>query len=388
MDFITIELTAADPAAFLHRLQNAAIPILDVESQEDYTIRFRVSRTDAKAVTALADKQGITWKEVRHRGLFWPLRHLLSRPVLMLGLLVILALSLWVPSRIFFIRVEGNVRVPTTQIVEQATECGLSFGACRRDIRSQHVKNGLLEAIDSLQWVGVNTKGCLAVITVREREASPQESDNYTVGSVVAQRDGVIAELTVLRGTAQCQPGQAVKAGQVLISGYTDCGICIRGTQAAGDVYAYTNRVFTAIAPTDCSQTRQITATERKYSLIIGKKRINFTNSSGNLGTTCAKIYSENYVTLPGGFQLPIALVTETYLYAETESTDGPEPQEQLAQFSQQYLLAGMQAGQVLQKNEVFTKLDGLYRLDGVYSCREMIGLFLPEENLPKYEND
>lgn len=388
MDYITMELTSADPADFLLRLQNAGITLLDVHSPGDYTLRFRVSRTDTKTVASLAEKQGISWKELRRRGIIWPMSRLFCRPMLCLGLLGLLILSFWVPSRIFFIRVEGNVNVPTAQIVGLATECGISFGTCSREIHSQRVKNGLLEGIDSLEWVGVNTKGCVAVISVREREPEPEETQRFSVGSVVALRDGVIAELTVLRGTAQCSPGQAVKAGQVLISGYTDCGISIRADRAEGDVYAYTNRVLTVVTPTEYSQKQPISATKKKYSLIIGKKRINFSNSSGNLEPTCAKIYSENCVTLPGGFCLPIALVTEVCTYADTQLYEAIEPQQLLMRFSDQYLLSQTQGGQVLQKGEVFTQLDGLYRLDGAYSCREMIGLFLPEENLPNYEND
>ena len=388
MDYITIELTSADPANTLQRLQNAGITLLDVESPGDFRLRFRISRADQKSVTALADKQGEAWKVLHHKGFFWPLRRLFRRPVLCLGLFLLLLVSLWVPSRVFFIQVEGNASVPTAQIVELTTECGISFGVRSRDIRSQQIKNALLEAIPSLQWAGINIKGCVAVISVRERSSAQEDEPNFTIGSVIAQRDGVIAELTVLRGIAQCSPGQAVKAGQVLISGYADCGICIRATQAEGDVYAYTNRVFTAVTPTEFAQKQQIAATRKKYSLIIGKKRINFANSSGNLEPTCAKIYSEKYVTLPGGFRLPIALVTETYLYADTEPFEASDPQALLQQFAGRYLRTQMQAGEVLQKGEVVTWLDGLCRLDGVYSCREMIGLFLPEENLPNYENN
>ena len=62
-------------------------------------------------------------------------------------------------------------------------------------------------------------------------------------------RDGFIVSATVTRGNFLCRVGQSVKAGQVLISGYTDCGICIQATRAEGEIYAQTSRDFAAVTP-------------------------------------------------------------------------------------------------------------------------------------------
>ena len=49
--------------------------------------------------------------------------------------------------------------------------------------------------------------------------------------------------------SALCAPGQAVSKGQVLISGYTDCGLCVLSQRAQGEVMAYTGRSFSALMP-------------------------------------------------------------------------------------------------------------------------------------------
>ena len=388
MDRITLELISADPAASLRRLQQDGVLLENVDLAEELTLRFEISQTEAHYVMAQAQRYGETCRPVHHRGMVGHLTRILHRPVLWMGMVLLLFLSLWVPSRIFFVQVEGNVQVSTTQIVALATECGLSFGSCRRDLRSQQIQNALLEAVPELQWVGVNTKGCVAVISVRERSKAQETQPPVAIGSIVALRDGVIAEMTVLQGTALCQPGQAVSAGQVLISGYTDCGICIRAEQAKGEVFAYTSRVISAVIPTEYALKQPEPEPIKKYSLIIGKKRIFFSNSSGNLGESCAKIYLENYMTLPGGFRLPIALVTEVYGAATTSALHADSLQTELERYSQDYVLSQMLAGAVLHKAAILTEYEGALRLDTVYSCREMIGRFRPEENLPNYEND
>ena len=387
MAFLTIQITTPDAETLLLRLESAGITLFDILQGEDYVLRFRIRRSQLAVFRRLADRSGLPWKIIGKQGIYWALRRLLHRPVLVLGAVLLCALSLWVPSRIFFVQVQGNVTVPAQQIVQIATNCGISFGAPTSAVHAQQVKHTLMNALPQLQWAGVETKGCLVLITVREGSPPPTGGTNL-VGSIIADRDGVIWDMTVLQGNALCTPGQAVKAGQTLISGYTDCGLTIRATRAQGDVYAYTNRVLTAVTPTIWSKWGECRTTEKKYSLIIGKKRINFSNSSGILGSTCAKIYTENYLTLPGGFRLPIGIAMEAALIRERQTVTVADSAALLTDFAARYLRAQMQAGQVLSGSRNITEENGLCRLEGVYSCREMIGRFRPEENLPNYETD
>ena len=96
---------------------------------------------------------------------------------------------------------------------------------------------------------GVNTSGCVATVSVRERTDPEVTEQDSAVSNIVASRDGFIVSATVTRGNFLCRVGQSVKAGQVLISGYTDCGICIQATRAEGEIYAQTSRDFAAVTP-------------------------------------------------------------------------------------------------------------------------------------------
>ena len=209
----------------------------------------------------------------------------------------------------------------------------------------------------------------------------PENTDeNKTVGSVVAARDGVVTGVTAIRGNAVAKPGMAVKAGEVLISGYTDCGISIRAEKAAGEVYAQTQRNISAIYPADRQKRTQIIGTEKKYSLIIGKKRINFYFGSGICEGSCVKMYEENYMTLPGGFQLPVCLVTETWTYYDCQGVLEEPDSGMLADFAHSYLRGSMVAGKILSAEENICRQDDLWILTGQYACEEMIGQFRNEE--------
>ena len=166
---ITLEITGADISGTLRAMNNAEITLLATVPKGELTVQVTVLRQDYGKCKRIIEKRGDKITVKNRRGLYWTFRRLLDRPVLVLGMLLILAAALYLPSRVLFVRVEGNHRVPSRKILATAENCGIGFGASRRAVRSEKMKNNLLEAVPELQWAGVNTQGCVAVITVRER---------------------------------------------------------------------------------------------------------------------------------------------------------------------------------------------------------------------------
>lgn len=378
----SIKITSADPLGFLSALQNANISLSQVRYLDDLTLQLRFERRYWSDISAIAKKRDVKLEVLSETGFRPLLNRIGKRPVLLVGLLFMLAISFYLPTRILFIQVTGNQEVPTNRIVHALSEAGLDFGVIRKDIRSEKVKNALLHAVPELEWVGVNTAGCVANVSVRERQVKEEPEPSHGVTSIVAIRDGVIQEMTVTAGNPVCKVGQGVKAGQVLISGYTDCGISIKADRAEGEVYAATQRELEVVLPRATMILGEEVENTVKYSLIFGKKRINFFRDSGILDRKCVKMVDTNYLTLPGGFVLPVALVRETYYFYEdsVETMSAEDAGEALSRLTQAYLGGQMVAGKILSKSESISGDDQAYRLTGQYACLEMIGRQRNEE--------
>ena len=383
---IEAELTGADLERSLGLIAENGYQLYRIKLVDEFTCRFHLRRSDYKKVRNLVQKAGDSVKIVGRFGAYWTVERLKRRPVLLTVLVMLLSLALILPSRICFVQVEGNSSIPARLIIQRASECGICFGASRREVRSEKMKNALLSAIPELQWAGVNTKGCVAVISVREKTAASKEAE-AAVSRIVAGRDAVIVSCTVERGNMVCRVGQAVKTGDLLISGYTDCGIAIRASRAEGEIYGQTSRVISAVTPSEYTIQTEEACSQRKIALIIGKKRINFYKDSGILDTTCDKMSTVNYLTLPGGFVLPIGLVREKWIWYETENCAGAEDREEkiLTDFAEAYLDQQMLAGRILDQEHELTGGDGVLRLRSSYACIEMIGREQNEEILVDY---
>lgn len=376
-DRVRLRVVSADIWSRVRQLNQDSIPVFELFQEDDLTYSFWINRRNYAAVRACLEKRGDRVSLLRGSLLRSLEQSLLNRPVLYSGLVLFFALSLLLPTRILAIEVEGNTTVPARRILEAAAGAGIRFFSPCAEVRSERMKNALLAAVPELQWAGINTYGSRAVISVRERSASNQEPKQEPgISSIVAQRDGVIQSVTALRGSIQCREGQAVKTGQVLISGYTDCGICIRGERASGEVYAQTGRALRTVTPSTALFRGEPEGEQRRWWLTIGKNRINLWKDSGIWDSTCGRISREYGLRLPGGFLLPVSVTCETLVRYTIQEEPIPEEtaREGLSSFSQHYLSSQMIAGVITHAEETMEQLPGCYLLSGHYLCSEMIG--------------
>jgi len=380
---LDILFVSGNHADLLSRLNRAGISVYNLTEVDELTAQCRIRRQDYKYFLQISSKTGAEVTVLGESGLNQYVKRALRRAVLTVGILALILCTSYLPSRILFVHVQGNSKMPTEKIIERAEECGIYFGASRKDVRSEKVKNALISALPELQWVGVNTYGCVAEISVREKTLPSEDRVESGISSIVAATDGIIRDLTVTQGNALCKVGQAVKKGQVIISGYTDCGLLLIGTQAQGEVYAETKRSNAAVTPLMYSKREVQTEKNKKFSLLIGKKLIKFYNDSGISHTSCVKMYKKEYLMLPGGFRLPVAFITETVInYRSTDAYEAePQDFDWLSEASKYYLLTQTVAGKLLATEEQRSLNNGTCTIQGDYTCFEMIGRIQNEES-------
>ena len=386
-DRVEAELTSADLPALLSDCAAKGISIQRVSQLDSLTITICVSKKDIAKLKEIAQKTGSSFRIRKKIGLFYEVKRLKNRPVLLGSVMLLLFATLWLPERVLFLQVEGNQRIPSGQILEIANSCGIVFGASRRQVRSENMKNKLLERMPQLQWAGINTKGCTAVITVREREEDTSKARLGSVVSLIASRDGIVQSGTATAGTLLCKPGQVVQAGDVLVSGYTDCGISVRAERAKGEVFALTVRPITVATPLNYLSKGDREKEIKKYSLVIGKKHIFLSKDSGISYTTCDKIRREYILSLPGGFRLPVTLSVETLMIRKPQETGtlGTMAGELSMKAAKEYLQNTMVSGSVLDFDVSEEIADQLYQLHGNFLCNEMIARERNEEIIEEY---
>ena len=379
---LRVRITGADIGRTLQQLVQQGVSLRDIRWEDDLTVTLHLSSKDREMIVSVCNRHGNNLDFLEETGMFHLIKSISIRPVLAAGIMLLFALTVYLPTRVLFFSVEGNSSVPELRILETAEEYGIRFGASRESVRSEQIKNQLLEDIPELKWSGINTTGCTAVISVREQPVQTAQPASTGVSSIVAARDGRITSCTVTKGSTMCAPGQVVHGGQLLVSGYSDCGICIRVSEAEGEIFAETSRNLRSATPVQCLFRQERGSTQKRYSLLFGKKRINLWKGSGISPATCGRMYEEYYITLPGGFRLPVCLMIETLTDWETVPMDVlPEQVENsLKAFARKTVLKDSIAGRILREKQTLTEESGCYVLESSFFCSEMIGRVITEE--------
>lgn len=389
---LEIEVTSADITNLLNQLYNAGITLYHINYITDLSIRLKILKKDYQNVKKITSKLGSTIKCIRSIGLPYFFEMILRRPVLCVFFLIITTFIITVPNRIFFVYVEGNEIIPTNKIIEVAEKNGIRFGSLRRDVRSEKIKNLILENIPELRWIGINTSGCTAVISVKEKTAQENNNNNLkqTVCSIVASHDGIIQRYTVLNGNPLLEVGQAVMKGQVLVSGYTDCGIITKATHANAEIFALTFREINVVALKPTYVRNELLEKKVRYSIRVGKNIINLYKDSGILDTTCGKIYVEDFWELPGGFRFPISIIKETtVVYSEAQNAlTIANHASWIKDFAIGYIEDQMVSGEVISSKIAIDQTNAVTYLRGRYACSEMIAQIKLEDSIQKDEDN
>lgn len=383
---IKLMVHTAEPERLISLLAEQSVTLNHIVRKDDICIILEVHSKQLSVVKSIIEHCGGELKVLNNTAMHSHISEIFRHPILVIGAFIYIILLFYLPGRILFVQVEGNSYISSVEILDCANRCGIHFGSVRRDIRSEQVKNYLLDEIHDLSWVGVNTKGCVATITVKEKAKSEILQNNDHFCGIYSKKDAVIRKITVTQGTPLCQVGDAVTEGQLLISGYTDCGIKLRMDGAAGEVYGETTHDLHLITPMEyllrCGEGK----TNVNYSLLVGKKLIKLTNSSRISPAECVKIKEINYLLLPGGFQLPIALICEKISEYSTNNEiceiDGTS---WLKDLGRKYVEDEMTAGYICSENAHLETLEDVILLKGKYICNEMIGQIHYEEMDDRY---
>ena len=309
-----IRYTGADPARFLRRCTEAGIELEEVRAEGPFTCRLSLPLRDLDQVKKLAEMCGGTWEILTAEGFPTLWRTARRRGVLVI-LLAVAMMSLFTSSLfIWEITVgENDSEITDKEILLVLAEQGVGVGSFWPRLRADLIRSRALEVLPGLSWLTVNINGTRASVQVRAAVPAPEIWDPRQTGDVIADAAGVITSLTVLEGKPMVRRGDAVEAGQVLIS--ADLGPGADGrprtARARGEVTARTWHELTAAA----SLTEWIKTSSgrpsRRFGLLLGKRAFFFSRDSGILPTDCDRMTKERRLAVKGAFSLPIGWITE-----------------------------------------------------------------------------
>lgn len=374
-----LSITGASPEWCMQRLAKARVAFHFGAKPDEFTAEVWVLRRDEARAAQLIRMGGCDCEVLEHGGFAAVFGGLGKRPVLLILLAAAIAAAIVVPKFVFFYAVEGNETVPSAQILRELRELGVGFGTYGPSIKPQELKNQMLLRIPKLQWLTVQQSGMCARVVVRERPDKEPVLDRKAPTDVIASCAGVLTRVEAVAGNCLCAPGQAVAGGELLVSAYTDFGFKTQVTAARAEIYAETVRQAVCVLPETKTVKDGRTAARCAVSLLVGRRRISLFGAAMP-ERACEKETKIRYLTLPGGFSLPLGIaITRICEYDTREETlRAQNAEKQLLEQVQADAKRDMIAGTVRDCSVRTEQSGGCIRLYASLRCEEMIARMRP----------
>ncbi len=291
-------------------------------------IRFRVRERYIRGLASAFEEHSIEYKLSDVHGLAALIRFLAFRPAIVFGAVIFFAWMLYSSRIIWDVRVYGNTKTPTEEIVALLDELGCGIGDYYPAIDFADVHAKYAAAQHDIAWLSVYMNGTVAEVQVRELYADTRpKHDSGVYANIVAQCDGIVESVNVFEGQAAVKAGDMVKAGQVLISGVVENKDgSVRYEYAAGEVYCTVARSVKAEIVTEIEEKVYTGRSFSKKSVKIFKNSINLFRKCGIEEGTYDKIDIIEQLCPFGLCTVPIWINKTVYLeYEMAKITLSPE---------------------------------------------------------------
>ena len=382
---VSFTVTGAFPERFLNLCAQNGVGFWGLTWLDAHILSLRVARRDARRVRTLAEKAQCEARAEGGQGMPYFLAGFRRRYALLIGLALALGAVCLLSRFILTVEVSGNESVPSAVILAELSRQGVRPGAYGPGLDLRRISQEALGRIEGLSWMSVNLHGTRAEVLVREREAPPELRDESTPAHVVAAADGILEEVEVLEGQALFQEGQAVLAGEIVISGavdlkepqYAAVDAGQRLVHARGEVWAVTHRTLAACIPLEAQVKVYTGEEERRWSLSLLGRSVNFFGKASISSSGYDKMTTTHILTLPGGREMPLVLVETEYRAYETAAA--PVRAAAARAMLEERLLERLTAligaeGSVLSTAFSAEEEDGMLTVTLTAQCREQIG--------------
>ena len=302
-----MEISGARPERVLNVMAARGVPFTSAELSDSGVLRINCPKRFERAVIASASDCGLEARTIKRRGLLWFVFRFKKRYILLAALAAVILASYFASLFIWEVKVEGNETVSSGEIKAALEESGCGVGCFGPYADREYAASYVRMKVGRLSWVGINIKGCVMTVIVRERREPPPILEQDEPCDLIAGRTGVVVSIDDFSGQGLVEVGDTVLKGQKLISGeLTDLGGKRRLVRSFGSVRARTWYELSSVMPLDYGAKSYTEHEFEKTALIIGDLRINLFINSRILNADCDNIIFDGRAELMG-VPLPIA---------------------------------------------------------------------------------
>jgi similar to stage IV sporulation protein len=329
--------------------------------------KFKKTAKECKIEVFVESKKGVIPKILKYK----------KRYGVIIGLIIAMCFSFYVSNTIMIVEVKGNSVVSTDAILNAAEKLGIKKGKSVQNINYSETEKALMFAIPEISWANVQHTGNRVLISVAEIREIPKIQSNAPC-NIVSTKDALLTKATVRTGMLHSVVNEAVKKGEVVISGvyYNSSNQSLR-VHAEGELigkYAE-SAVFR----------QYFKETKTEYGNVKTGKKLDFFGlripfAFAVKGDKNYNLTIENTPFQIFGKNIPIGIIKNNYqeMYKKEYVYSLEQANEKLEKQMQNYEYNFLEGTKILDKKTNLTATDEYLQLEVTYKLEGNIGEEVP----------
>ncbi len=247
--YVRIKVNGDGVERFLNLCSKHRVPVWDIKrNQKELFVCLKIK--DYKKIRLLRRTVKFPPKIKIHKkyGLPFIIKSYEKRKGIALGIILSIFILYFLSSFIWEIKVVGNTNISSNEVITACEELGIKKGIKKNKIDPYNLKSLLVLKVEGIAWCSFNVEGSVLTVDVSEAKDSSKEEDNAP-SNLISTSDGIIKSTEISQGTKNIEIGEAVRKGDLLVSGALNYGEKTDFIKSEGIIIAETERIFTKQIP-------------------------------------------------------------------------------------------------------------------------------------------
>ena len=239
--YLEIEILGKERERFFNLCAFHHITLYHIRYKEE-ALLVKIKASDLFLMKRIVKKTEIKLKIIEKKGLYFTLKAMKYQKIFFLCLLSGFFL-LWICSFFLWnIEIKGNKYLSNVLITDFLQRQGVQYGMPLKNILVEQLEKNIRKEFYDITWISVSINGTTLMLEIKENDTIRNQKPENFQNHLYAQEDGIVKEILVRQGTAMVKVGDAVKKGDLLISGEIEIPVEDGGikkkllSQAKGDI--------------------------------------------------------------------------------------------------------------------------------------------------------
>ena len=270
--YVRFSVTGVFVERFLNLTALSGINIWDVKHiDKENKITACINASDYKKLRKPAQKAMVHLKVTEKYGIPFERYKYRKRIGLLIGVILSALLMIIMSMFIWRIDINGLDTIEENVLREKLKENGVFIGSLRKSIDVRHAENEIMIEVPEISWIAINLDGSTATIEVNERVMPPTMlPDDDILCNIVAAKSGQITRMEVYAGKEVANVGDAVKEGDLIVSGILEDKVGkTTFKHARAKIFAEIEEKIKIEVPKEKIIRERIGQTEKKHSVVF-----------------------------------------------------------------------------------------------------------------------